>query len=104
MMDGNKVIEIRRAGYDKGFAAMKYLKENSFEFLLAVGDDKTDEDLFRVMPANAYTVKVGLVPSLAKFNLRSQADVSALLSEFVKDDRAPIPFIGKLVNSIVEMI
>lgn len=104
MMDGNKVIEIRRAGYDKGFAAMKYLKENSFDFLLAIGDDKTDEDLFKVMPENSYTVKVGLVPSLAKYNLRSQVDVSALLTEFVKDERAPLPFIGKLVNSIVELI
>lgn len=104
MMDGNKVIEIRRAGYDKGFAALKYLKETSFDFLLAVGDDKTDEDLFRVLPSNAYTVKVGLVPSLAKYNLRSQTDVSALLSEFVKDDRVQLPFINKFVNSIVEML
>jgi trehalose 6-phosphate synthase/phosphatase len=104
MMDGNKVVEIRLAGYDKGFAATKFLKETRFDFLLAIGDDKTDEDLFRVLPPDAFTLKVGLVPSLAKYNLKNQPDVSALLSEFVKEtskNKPEITFINKLVNAVV---
>jgi len=104
MMDGNKVIEIRRAGYDKGFAASKFLKDSSFDFLLAIGDDKTDEDLFRVLPSIAYTLKVGLVPSLAKYNLRTQTDVSVLLGDLVRDENTPLPLLRKLMNSVIEMM
>jgi trehalose 6-phosphate synthase/phosphatase len=104
MMEGNKVVEIRLSGYDKGFAAMKFLKETHFDFLLAIGDDKTDEDLFRVLPPDAFTLKVGVVPSLAKYNLKNQSDVSTLLSEFVMEtskNKPEITFINKLVNAVV---
>src|SRR5690606_23135144 len=47
IIDGNKVIEIRVAGIDKGVAAKKILEETQSEFVLVVGDDKTDEDMFR---------------------------------------------------------
>jgi len=104
MMDGSKVIEIRRAGYDKGSAALKFLKNNSFDFLLAIGDDKTDEDMFRVLPQSSYTLKVGVVPSLAKYNLRTQTDVSVLLGDMVREEKTPVKLLGKIMNSIIEMI
>lgn len=83
IMEGMKVIEVRRAGYDKGFSALKYINDNTFDFILAVGDDKTDEDLFRVLPSFAFTLKVGLIPSLAKYNLRNQSDVFRFLTSLV---------------------
>ncbi len=94
MMEGMKVIEVRRAGYDKGFAALRYIKDNSYDFILAVGDDKTDEDLFRVLPSHAFTLKVGLVPSLAKYNLRNQTEVARFITGLVdagsQDDKSVI--------------
>jgi trehalose 6-phosphate synthase/phosphatase len=50
---------------------------NQFDFILASGDDKTDELLFQAMPDNAYTVRVGLSPSFAKYNV---PDFSILLN------------------------
>jgi len=44
-----------------------------------VGDDKTDEDLFEVLPSTAYSIKVGVGPSKARFNLFSQREVLPLL-------------------------
>ncbi len=66
---GNKVVEVRNAGVDKGTAALHFLSKNRFDFVLAVGDDSTDEDSFRVVPETAYSIKIGITQSYARFNL-----------------------------------
>ena len=80
LVEGHKVVEIRRAGYDKGYTALKLLKDGAYDFILAIGDDKTDEDLFKILPPDAITVKVGMVASFAKYNIRSQSDVSRFIN------------------------
>ncbi|MFX5626641.1 trehalose-phosphatase, partial [Acinetobacter baumannii] len=48
---GNKVVEIKSAGVNKGKAAQHWLdQEPDWDFILAMGDDWTDEDLFAAMP------------------------------------------------------
>jgi trehalose 6-phosphate synthase/phosphatase len=81
VVDGNKVIEVRVAGIDKGTAALKLITEKHFDFIMAIGDDKTDEDMFRVLADKATTIKVGRGSSLAKYNLASQQSVIALLAQ-----------------------
>jgi trehalose 6-phosphate synthase/phosphatase len=49
------------------------------DFRLALGDDQTDEDLFAVMPPEAWTIRVGAGPSRARFRLGTPADVRRLL-------------------------
>jgi trehalose 6-phosphate synthase/phosphatase len=49
------------------------------DFRLALGDDQTDEDLFAVMPPDAWTIRVGAGPSQARFRLGAPADVRRLL-------------------------
>jgi trehalose 6-phosphate synthase/phosphatase len=58
VLEGNKVIEIKAAGINKGTAAARWLSTNPPEFILAIGDDRTDEDTFGALPPEAYTVKV----------------------------------------------
>jgi len=85
ILDGKKVIEVKRSGCNKGTAVAHTLAESSFDFILAIGDDKTDEDMFRVVnELKGYTIKVGLEPSYAQYNLRYQSDVIALLDKFVQ--------------------
>jgi trehalose 6-phosphate synthase/phosphatase len=84
VMEGNKIIEVKRSGYDKGTAAVKLLGMATYDFVLAIGDDKTDEDLFPALPAGAITIKIGLSPSLAKYNLRDQKEVSGLMERLLK--------------------
>ncbi|GAB2953190.1 bifunctional alpha,alpha-trehalose-phosphate synthase (UDP-forming)/trehalose-phosphatase [Hymenobacter coalescens] len=80
VIDGNKVVEIKNAGVDKGTAAARWVASIEPDFILTIGDDRTDEDTFRVMPDEAYSIKVGThARSFAKYSVRNTADVRRLL-------------------------
>ncbi|MFO7447123.1 MAG: bifunctional alpha,alpha-trehalose-phosphate synthase (UDP-forming)/trehalose-phosphatase [Ignavibacteriaceae bacterium] len=79
LLQGNKVVEIRNAGINKGIAGLKWISKNTYDFTLAIGDDWTDEDLFKVLPDSAYSIKVGLAPSHSKYYLPNHKDVINLL-------------------------
>lgn len=81
---GSKVVEIRNAGVNKGSGGMHFLDKKNYNFILAIGDDWTDEDLFKVLPEKSYSIRVGMTPSNAKFNLSSYLDVLKLISELIK--------------------
>ncbi len=80
-MEGNKVIEVKSRAVNKGLSAAHWLKNLSYDFVLALGDDRTDEDTFKAMPEYAYTVKVGLGSSQARFNVKSYYEVRKLLKK-----------------------
>ncbi|MBC6989539.1 bifunctional alpha,alpha-trehalose-phosphate synthase (UDP-forming)/trehalose-phosphatase [Hymenobacter sp. BT491] len=80
VLEGNKVIEIKNAGINKGAAATRWLSTYEPDFILAIGDDRTDEDTFGAMPPEAYTVKVGSTwRSLARFHIDTHEDARRLL-------------------------
>lgn len=81
--EGHFVVEVRLRGIDKGTVARVWLKQQkpAWDFILAIGDDKTDEDLFRILPENAYSIRVGMVPTLARFNIPDQENTMALLTK-----------------------
>jgi trehalose 6-phosphate synthase/phosphatase len=79
-----KSIEVRNVGIDKGIAAKLLLSEKTFDFVLAVGDDLADEELFKVIPEKSYSIKVGLAKSYARFNLRNHREVVQLLTDLTK--------------------
>ena len=83
ILEGSKVVEVKNSGINKGRAALRWIAKEKWNFILAIGDDRTDEDMFDVLPETAYSIKVGLSSSLARFNLKSQADVLLLLEELV---------------------
>ncbi len=85
VMEGNKVIEVKNAGVNKGKGVANWLDEKDWDFIMAIGDDKTDEDTFKSMPESAYTIKVGFSDiSSAKYNFRYPSEVRDLLADFVK--------------------
>ncbi len=81
VLEGNKVIEVRNTGITKGSAALEWLRHHPAEFILAVGDDWTDEDLFQALPPEAYSVRVGLARTAARYHLNSHTAVRRLLNE-----------------------
>jgi trehalose 6-phosphate synthase/phosphatase len=84
VMEGNKVLEIKNAGINKGTAATRWLSQYSPDFILALGDDRTDEDTFRALPAEAFTVRVGSAPhSSARFHVGSPTEVRQLLRKLI---------------------
>lgn len=66
---GNKVIEIKYSSINKGLATFHFLQQRNYDFVLAVGDDMTDEDMFRVLPSHAYSIKIGTKESSANLRL-----------------------------------
>jgi trehalose 6-phosphate synthase/phosphatase len=71
LMHGKKVIEVRPGGINKGQAARYLMARDSYDFVLAVGDDWTDEDLFQALPEGAYSIKIGFGTTNARFFLNS---------------------------------
>jgi trehalose 6-phosphate synthase/phosphatase len=67
VLRGKKVIEVRPRGISKALVARRVLGERPYvTAVLAVGDDETDEELFRALPKTAVTVAVGPGPTSAK--------------------------------------
>jgi len=83
IVQGSKTVEIRSAGISKAKAAQLWLSKQDFDFILAIGDDSDDEDIFRVLPAHAHSVRVGIARTGAQFNLREPWDVVKLLEELM---------------------
>jgi trehalose 6-phosphate synthase/phosphatase len=59
------------------------MKDERYSFVLAAGDDKTDEFLFQALPDSAYTIRVGLSPSYARYNVTEFNVLLNLLKEMV---------------------
>ena len=82
VLDGKKVIEIKQNGCDKGSACKKMIQMQDYKFIISMGDDITDEDMFNALPSDAYSFKVGSGLTHAKMNLQSPTDVISLLEKF----------------------
>lgn len=83
VVQGNKTVEVRNAGVHKGLASQIWLLKNPCDFILAIGDDLTDEDMFTVLPGRAYSIRVGNRPTRARFHLRGPDDVLQLLETLI---------------------
>ncbi len=79
VLEGNKVVEIKNAGVNKGKAALNWINRKDWDFILAIGDDYTDEDTFKVIPTGHYAIKVGLSQTEANYNLIGVGEVRTLL-------------------------
>jgi trehalose 6-phosphate synthase/phosphatase len=84
IMEGNKVLEVKNAGINKGKAAQKVLLNQNYDFIFGIGDDWTDEYLFDALPEEAITVKVGLQQTKAKYNVANPGRVRFILNEIIK--------------------
>jgi trehalose 6-phosphate synthase/phosphatase len=85
---GNRVVEVKNAGLNKGTATQLWLSKNNFDFILAIGDDCTDEDMFTVLPEGAYSIRVGMTETHARFNLSGPIEVLQLLEQLVETGRS----------------
>ncbi|HVK48589.1 MAG TPA: bifunctional alpha,alpha-trehalose-phosphate synthase (UDP-forming)/trehalose-phosphatase [Pseudobacter sp.] len=83
VLDGNKVVEVRMTGMDKGVMARKLVNEMNPDFVLCIGDDTTDEDMFKALGNQAHTIKVSNGPTAAQFTVLSQQNVLPLLEELI---------------------
>ena len=83
ILDGNKVVEILPDEIGKGKAVKELSEQENYDFILSLGDDATDEEMFEfyLHDPNAFTIKVGNGNTQAKYKLASIKDVGSLLKQ-----------------------
>ena len=89
IMDGDKVIEIKNSGVNKGRAAILKIGDNQYDFIMAIGDDWTDEYTFDALPEGAFTIKVGTKTTKADYYVEGVQDVRVILKELVESGSDP---------------
>ena len=74
-----KVIEIKSPDCNKGSEVGRLLANRRYDFVIAMGDDTTDEDMFQALPKSAIAIKIGSVSEAANYHLSAQSDVLPFL-------------------------
>ena len=86
VLPGDHVIEVRPHGVNKGLAvAAARARAGRDAVFFAVGDDRTDEDLFAALPEGALAVHVGTSPSRAALRVPDVAAARRLLTRIAED-------------------
>lgn len=93
VVNGQGWLQVRLASVNKGEMVSHILSEmeQSPDFILCCGDDRTDEDMFAVLgekfnaiSTSLFTATVGVKPSKARNYLRSSADVAQLIEGIIE--------------------
>ncbi|MGX1754679.1 bifunctional alpha,alpha-trehalose-phosphate synthase (UDP-forming)/trehalose-phosphatase [Sphingobacterium sp. NPDC055346] len=84
LINGDRVIEIKNKLVNKGKAAINLANEIDPDFILCIGDDATDEDMFIALPEHSITIKVGDKQSHAKYYVENNKEVLQLLASLEK--------------------
>ncbi|MBC7564851.1 bifunctional alpha,alpha-trehalose-phosphate synthase (UDP-forming)/trehalose-phosphatase [Candidatus Saccharibacteria bacterium] len=79
VFDGRKIVEIKPKRMNKGVIVSDLIAKNDWDFILAIGDDYTDEDMFIALPADAYSINVGKQTTNARFQLNHVDEVLELI-------------------------
>jgi len=83
ILEGDKVLEIKTSGVNKGKSACKMLINQEYDFILSMGDDWTDEYMFKELPQEGYSIKVGLKPTVANYYVTGCDEVENLLKTLI---------------------
>lgn len=83
IMKGNKIVEVKSNDISKGTEAIRLINEDNYDFMMAIGDDTTDEEMFMAMPENATTIKVGKNSTVAKYNIPTQGQTLEFLERLI---------------------
>lgn len=79
ILQGDKVVEIKSPRFTKGSETLRLLRQERYDFILALGDDTTDDDMFAALPPRALSIKVGNASEHARYNMPEQSEVVPLL-------------------------
>ena len=91
VLSGAKVVEVRPIGVNKGGVVPLILNASGpTSRIIAIGDDRTDEDLFAALPASAVCLRVGDGPSLATHRFADTGEVRSFLRTYLAGRRTPV--------------
>lgn len=79
---GRKTVEVKSLWANKGQVYSRLLLSGAVpDFIMAAGDDVTDEDLFARLPEHAWTIHIGRKASRAKYYLTGPDEMVSFLGE-----------------------
>jgi trehalose 6-phosphate synthase/phosphatase len=81
VLEGIRFLEVQSAGITEGAAALLLLAERDWDFVLAAGDDVSDEETFQVLPDHGYALRIGQIPSRARYSVDSPEEFCRLLAD-----------------------
>jgi trehalose 6-phosphate synthase/phosphatase len=82
---GSKIIEIKPRTVHKGAVVEDLMAIHNADFVLAIGDDYTDEDMFQALPEDAFSIKVGFGDTSARYQVTSIKQVLGLLRKLAQE-------------------
>ena len=77
----DKAIEVTSRKFDKGSAVNELTKNKKYDHIVCIGDDITDENMFKNLNENCTTIKVGIKNTLARFYIDDPKSVVKLLND-----------------------
>jgi trehalose 6-phosphate synthase/phosphatase len=84
ILEGKKVVEIRPRGSSKAVVVQRVLSvDPPPAVILAIGDDRTDEEMFAALPASGIAIHVGPGASLAARRLSNAHAARAFLAGLI---------------------
>ncbi|MEK0307265.1 bifunctional alpha,alpha-trehalose-phosphate synthase (UDP-forming)/trehalose-phosphatase [Bifidobacterium favimelis] len=95
IMENSKVVEVTPVATSKGQAVLPYITSGDYDFMMALGDDETDETMFSVMPEGGWTIKVGPGQTRAHLRVLDPAAVTMLLADLGAGVAGTQPAVGR---------
>ncbi len=83
VLAGKMVVEVKQAGISKG-NFFHTIADGGWDFILAAGDDVTDESLFSALPEWAYSIRIGYAATAARYNLGRREDLMEILDKMAE--------------------
>ena len=81
IINANNVIEVIPSAINKGTTVSEILSKGKYDLIISIGDDVTDENMFKYLPKSAVTIKVGKKITKAKYYLDNVTNVRGLLTK-----------------------
>jgi trehalose 6-phosphate synthase/phosphatase len=99
---GSKIIEAKAIECNKGNFLRSLLQDTQDDsFYLCIGDDRTDEDMFKVLGDRGVAIKIGSGATAAQYRLQRQEDVVVFFTELIQFMRENYPeFPSEVIQSL----
>jgi trehalose 6-phosphate synthase/phosphatase len=82
---GSKIVEAKAIECNKGNYLRSLLQDpHDDSFYICVGDDRTDEDMFRSLGGRGVSIKIGRDDTAAQYRLHSQEEVMGFFEELLR--------------------
>ncbi|MBI3037662.1 trehalose-phosphatase [bacterium] len=83
ILEGEKVVEVRRKGVHKGIVLSRLFQNEAIDgvAIVAIGDDQTDEDMFQALPPQGFSIHIGLGKTIAKHRLKDVRECRQFLQQ-----------------------